>query len=138
MKGAQSAAFSVSFAFGLLLLFFVARALVRNEWVAAVIVVLLIAVLDSADSTPFWIALVSSLLQYGTNVAILMRFGVLPLTAAVFISETLQMTPLTTDLSPWYSSAMYAGLAIVLAVVLWSFKTALGGRKLWTAEFLER
>jgi hypothetical protein len=97
----------------------------------------MIAVLDSADSTHFWIALVGAVLQYGTEVAILMRFGVLPLAAAIFTSEVLQMIPVTTDLSAWYASTMFAGLAIILAVVLWSFRTALGGRKLWTAEFLE-
>jgi hypothetical protein len=48
------------------------------------------------------------------------------------------MIPVTTDLSAWYASTMFAGLAIILAVSLWSFKTALGGRKLWSAEFLER
>ena len=33
---------------------------------------------------------------------------------------------------------MFAALAILLAISLWSFKTALGGRTLWTGEVLER
>jgi hypothetical protein len=73
----------------------------------------------------------------GLGVAILIRFGVLPMLLPIFVSTILPENPLTTDLSVWYASSMFTALAIVLAITLWSFRTALGGRKVLTGNLLE-
>jgi hypothetical protein len=76
--------------------------------------------------------------QFGAAVVILMRFGVLPMVLAVFVSEVLGLPPVTTDFSAWYAGSMFTALAIVLAITLWSFRATLGSRKLLTGDFLER
>jgi hypothetical protein len=68
----------------------------------------------------------------------LIRFGVQPMAVATFVVNVLLRSPLTTDVSAWSAKSMFAALAILLAISLWSFKTALGSRKLWAGDFLER
>ena len=45
---------------------------------------------------------------------------------------------LTPDLSAWYASGTIVFIAIVLVLALWSLRNALGGRKVWGGEFLEK
>jgi hypothetical protein len=131
-------AIGITTALALLFLLFLARVLVRNQWLAAAIVVLFFTVLQTAASPHPAVVAVVSVLQYASAVVILTRFGVLPMVVVVVITYVLVRGPLTTDVSAWYANTMFAALAIVLAISLWSFKTALGGRKLWTGDFLER
>ena len=69
--------------------------------------------------------------------AILVRFGVLPMVLTIFVSSVLPRAPLTTDFSAWYTSSMFTALAIVLILTLWTFRASLGGRTLWKGDFLE-
>jgi hypothetical protein len=111
---------------------------VRKEWLAAIIVVLLFVVSIAPGGSPLWFLAVFVAVQFGAAVVILMRFGVLPMVLAVFVSEVLGLPPLTTDFSAWYAGSMFTALAIVLAITLWSFRATLGSRKLLTGDFLER
>ena len=67
----------------------------------------------------------------------LLRFGVLPLVAAAFVHVILLRLPLTLDLSAWYSGASLVALGSILAVTLWSFRAALGGRQVWKGNLLD-
>jgi hypothetical protein len=129
---------SITTALALLFVFFLARVITRNQWLAAAIVFLLFTIPQIPTSLRPAVLVVSALLGYLSAVVILIRFGVLPMAVAVFITNLLLASPLTTDVSAWYASSMFAALAILFGISLWSFKTALGGRKLWTGEFLER
>jgi serine/threonine-protein kinase len=128
---------AIGIALGVLFLLFLARAIVRKEWLAAVIVVLLFVVAIAPGGSPLWFLAVFVAVQFGAAVLILIRFGVLPMVLAVFVSEVLGLPPVTTDFSAWYASSMFTALAIVLAVTLWSFRVTLGSRKLLTSDFLE-
>jgi membrane protein implicated in regulation of membrane protease activity len=112
---------------------------VRKEWLAAIIVVLfcIVAVSPAQDSPSLLVVAVFVAVQFGTAVVILLRFGVLPMVLAVFVSDVLERTPLTTDFSSWYAGSMFISLVIVLAITLWSFRATLGSRKLLTGDFLE-
>jgi serine/threonine-protein kinase len=126
-------------AFGLLFLFFLLRAALRRSWLAAVVVVILGATqafLPATGQAALVFAVFGAII-WGFAVLILMRFGVLPLLLAIFVSTMLGNNPLTTDFSVWYASSMFTALAIVLAITLWSFRTALGGRKLIAGDLLE-
>jgi hypothetical protein len=126
-------------AFGILFLFFLLRAVLRKTWLAAAVVALMGATqsyLSVQGQTALIVAAFGAII-WGAAVAILMRFGVLPMLLAIFVSSVLPDNPLTTDFSAWYASSMFTALAIVLAITLWSFRTALGGRKLITGNLLE-
>jgi protein-S-isoprenylcysteine O-methyltransferase Ste14 len=43
-------------------------------------------------------------------------------------------SPMTLQTSGWYASAGYVSLAIVGAIALYGFWTALGGRRFWTVQ----
>jgi serine/threonine-protein kinase len=126
-------------AFGLLFLFFLLRVALRKSWLAATVVVVLGAAqafLPATGQAALVFAAFGAII-WGFAVLILMRFGVLPLLLAIFVSTILGNNPLTTDFSVWYASSMFTALAIVLAITLWSFRTALGGRKLMSGDLLE-
>jgi hypothetical protein len=44
---------------------------------------------------------------------------------------------LTTDLSAWYAGSTLAAVAIILALTAYAFHTAVAGRPLFKAGFLE-
>ena len=65
-----------------------------------------------------------------SGIGMVVRFGVLSLIVALFVNHTTFAAPLTLNLSLWYASAMYFPIAIVLGLALWSFRSALSGRRL--------
>jgi serine/threonine-protein kinase len=138
--GRQLATASFGIALGLLFLLFLARVIVRKEWLAAVIVVLfsVVAVAPAQGGPSLWFAVVFVAIQMGAAVVILLRFGALPMVLAIFVSDVLDGAPLTSDVSSWYAGSMFTALAIVLAITLWSFRATLGSRKLLTGDFLEK
>ena len=46
--------------------------------------------------------------------------------------------PWTSDLSAWYVSKGLIVVALILALAAWSFRNALGGRKVLQGDFLEQ
>ncbi|HYL72908.1 MAG TPA: serine/threonine-protein kinase, partial [Bryobacteraceae bacterium] len=124
----------------LLLFFFLLRIVLRRLWLAgaAFIVVIALGLLASigfGQSTLFdWVTLplVSSLLAF-----VLTRFGVLALIVAFSVDLTLISFPLTTDFSAWYAGNSLYALASVLVLTAYALYTALAGRPLFKAGFLD-
>jgi len=48
-----------------------------------------------------------------------------------------RQTPVTSDLSAWYASKGLIVVALVQALAVWSFRNALGGRKVIKGDFLD-
>jgi hypothetical protein len=67
----------------------------------------------------------------------LTRFGVLALMVALSVNGTLTSFPLTTDLSTWYAGSSLFAIASVLALTAYALYTALAGRALFKAGFLD-
>lgn len=70
-------------------------------------------------------------------VFILTRFGVLALIVAFSVSSTLGNFPLTADFSAWYAGSSLFAIASVLALPAFALYTALAGRPLFKAGFLD-
>ena len=69
---------------------------------------------------------------------LMLRFGILPGTLIVLISVAMVGTsPLTSDLSAWYASRGLIVVGLTLALAIWSFGHALGGRKVFKDGFLD-
>ena len=114
--------------------FFLLRAALRRDWLAgAVVVVLLAAGLDA----PGLFARGASALVFAFGIWILLRFGLLSVVTAVFVIVILVTFPITADFSAWYSGAALIALGTILALAGWSFRAALGGRRLWKEDILE-
>jgi serine/threonine-protein kinase len=139
---AQGIAGGVVFALGLFFLFFLLRAVLRRTWLAVAAIMLLEILLITLTPVPNpsirWITTAAFALLIGVTVVNLVRFGVLTVVVALALSQgILTDTAFGSDLSAWYAPTMYLAIGIVAALALWSFRHALGGRRVMTGTFLD-
>jgi len=131
---------SIIAALFLLLFFFLLRTMYRRLWFApaAFIVVFSLLIFSSIGfgqlSLFDWVTVppFAALLVF-----ILTRFGVLALIVAISVSTTLQDFPLTADFSAWYFNSSLFAIASVLAFTAYAVYTALAGRPVFKAGFLD-
>jgi len=118
----------------ILLFLFVFRAMFRRQWLAvAILIVLLVVVLAPMTLIYlFFEVLISALAVFA-----LIRFGVLALLSGIFVLVTLRAFPLTADFSVWYAGSSLFAIGSVLALTAYALYTALAGRPLFKAGFLE-
>jgi hypothetical protein len=120
----------------LIYLFFLSflRAIIRNAWLAGVVVVFVLGTLVSeeliTDDHP-WVILPVALAGSLVLLTVLVRFGFLALYVTAYVGIGLASFPLTFQSSLWYSGYGYAALAIVAALALFGFRTSLGGRRVF-------
>ena len=120
---------------GVFFVFFLLRLVLRNTWVAAAALIALDVCLNLAAGATLFTIVYFALLSC-VALWIMIRFGILPLTLA-FLSGRTGQAPLTSDLSAWYADKGLIIVALVLALAVWSFRNALGGRKVLKGDFLE-
>jgi hypothetical protein len=78
------------------------------------------------------------MLEMTVFVTLLLRLGgLLTAIACGFVGLTLRNLPLTTDFSAWYASATIVAVVVVLALTAYAFHTAVAGRPLFKAGFLD-
>jgi hypothetical protein len=134
--------FSILLSLLLLFLLFLLRLLFRRLWLAsaALIAVPLLIIFVAQASDPHTQGLLQFVftgLMEVTMVFVLIRFGVLPMMAGFFVSRILVPFPLTADFSAWYSGSSVFAIAAVLALTAYAGYTALAGRPLFQAGFLD-
>ena len=68
-----------------------------------------------------------------------MRFGLLALASGliVFLVAILSPSTISSDFSLWYVSHGLVDLGVLVAITLWCFYHALGGRKVWKGDLME-
>ena len=122
----------------LVFLFFLLRVLLRRQWLAAVVFILMpSSVLALQNSNHPVILALSTAAILGFFVANLLCFGVLPTLLVGFVGIMLRDFVLTADLSAWYAGSTVAAIAIVLILTAYAFHTAVAGRPLFKAAFLD-
>ncbi len=114
------------------------RVLLRRQWLAIAVVIILFGGVGTFlfSGHPVIGALLTVLFIL-PFVAGTLWFGILPVIVACFVSFLLGEIPLTTDLSTWYAGTTVSAVAIVLALTAYAFHTAVAGRPLFKAGFLE-
>jgi serine/threonine-protein kinase len=117
------------------LMFFVLKVLLKSQWRAA-LAVCVIHIAAMAGTLLGRQTLVPALLA-PLAIFVLVRFGVLTMTLAPTITWSILQTPLTTDLSAWYSGCTVFIVAVVLILTAYSFHIALAGRPILRTDFLE-
>ena len=124
----------------LLFFFFLLRTMFRRMWLAAaafiVFFTLVLYSLIGFGQLSLFVG-VTLPLYAALLVFILTRFGVLALIVAFSVSSTLGNFPLTADFSAWYAGSSLFAIASVLALTAYALFTALAGRPLFKAEFLD-
>ena len=129
--------FPAAIVMGVFFLLILLRLVLRYTWVAAAAVVGLRAVVawsggDAGASGVFADAVSVSLVLLVT-----LRFGILPGTLIVIFRTLVGTLPLTSDFSAWYASRGLTAVALTLVLAVWSFRHALGGRKVLSERFLD-
>jgi hypothetical protein len=112
----------------------VLRYLLRNRWAAAAGFVVIFTILNALGSTHPWLAATSGALVYAIAAFALVRFGLITLTVAVFVANTMLNVPVTFDFSRWYAPYALAVPLFVLGLAIWGFYTALAGQKLFKLD----
>jgi predicted Ser/Thr protein kinase len=120
----------------LVFLFFLLRVMLRRQWLAAAVVILPFTVLGALSGAPVTVILFDSL-SLLFSIAGMIWFGVLSAVVTNFVLILLQYYLLTTDFSVWYAGPTVAAVAVVLALTAYAFHTAVAGRPLFKAGFLE-
>ena len=108
-----------------LLLLAVLRVVVRRSYWAAVIAGLIIAAItipQGAHISTSWLAI--GLGGAGVGVWVMIRYGLLTLTVAVWVAFVLNTSPITFDLHAWYADESLCTLAIVATLAVGGFLTA--------------
>lgn len=121
-----------------LFVFFLLRALLRNQWLAAAAFSILLILANGLDSTNHpVISAALNLVPAATVIFITIRFGVLAMIASFFTTAMLIEFPVTTDFYTWYAGSTIFSFAAVLGLAAFSFRTAVAGRPLFKEGFFE-
>ena len=95
------AARSALFLFYLLFLF---RVLLRNQWAAGIVFVLLFSVIDALDSDTPLLEGATTFLYFSMLAAAVLRWGLVTLTTAMLVASLLLISPATLNPSAWTSA----------------------------------
>jgi serine/threonine-protein kinase len=135
----RAPAVSMLVALGFTLLFFLLRAVLRKEWLAAGAFALIMA----APLGGGWpleggglIAAAFGLVQAAALILVFLRFGLLAFVFTNFFSHFLQF-PLTTDSSAWYAGTSLFLLLVLAVLAIYGFRIALAGRPMLSGMRLE-
>ncbi len=128
-----ASAVSMFLALALALLFFLLRAVLRKEWLAAGAFVLIMAVPLQGGGL---IAAAFGLVWAAAYILVFLRFGLLALVFANFFNHFLQF-PLTTDSSAWYAGTSLFLLIVLAALAVYGFRIATAGQPLFSGARLD-
>ena len=127
-------AVSMMFALGVALLFFLARAILRKEWLAAAAAILIYAAPSFLTGGPVGGA--CALALAAAFVFVFLRFGLLALVFAFFFEHFLDF-PLTTDPSAWYFGTSFFLMLVLAGLAVYGFRIATAGEPLVSGGRLE-
>ena len=126
--------------FGLASLFilFLLRVLLRRQWAAATMFVLILTVpFALRDYDSLLLGIIFEGLWAVVVLLVLTRFGLLATVAGAWFTATSFSFPITPQLSAWYSGIGLTGLVLLIGLTMYAFHTSLGGQPLFGRVSLE-
>jgi serine/threonine-protein kinase len=119
---------SILLAMGVLLLFVLARLLLRRDGLAAAAVILAVLGPSAATSGPIAWFLVPALALWAVSwIVLLLRFGLLAAIVGLFAYDLLTVFPLTADVSAWTAGPTLLVLPLLAILAVLALRQALGG-----------
>ena len=115
---------------GILFLIFLCRVVLRKQWLAAGVIVVVLAAMEATNGGNPFIGWSVNIVFFGLMVITLMQLGLVALTAAMFVAIFLSQFPVTTDFSVWYSGQVAFTFIVLLALAAYGFRIALAGQRL--------
>ena len=137
----EASAVSMFLALALALLFFLLRAALRKEWLAAGAFALIMAVPLSGVATERveaggLIAAAFGLVKAAALIFVFLRFGLLAIVFGNYFGHLLEL-PLTTDPSAWYAGTSLFLLIVLAALAIYGFRIATASRPLFSGARLD-
>jgi hypothetical protein len=129
--------FSLFAALAILFVLFLLRVLVRREWAAVALFVLVFTAIDVLQSDSPLLVGISDVLLYGISLFVVARFGLLTLVVGFAFASVFQSFPITPQLSAWYSGIGLTGLFLLLGLTAYAFYTSLGGQPVFGRVSIE-
>jgi hypothetical protein len=120
----QQAPYAIRNAFLYFFMLFVARVIVRREWLAALVFSGTFTLLDLIGNDDGWSGPVLTLLYFGSGAFVVLRWGLLAYAVAVFVAPLLLLLPATTDSSAWFFGNMLLIIAAVAGLAGWGVYTS--------------
>jgi hypothetical protein len=114
---------------------FLMRVLLRNRKAAIAVFILFSTLAMMSRSS--WASGIGQSVTLALLIFVLMRFGLVAAISCAFITLVYTVLPLTLDASAWYSGYGFATLAVFAVIVLYAFRTSLGGRPLLAPSRLD-
>jgi hypothetical protein len=118
-------------------LLFLLRLLLRKDWIAALVLVLVGAGTNTGGEYPI-ATFVFAAVIWVSVVLILKKFGLLALVVGFVVQNVLIVFPTTAHLSRWYASAGLAGIVVIALAAAYGFYTALAGQPIFTGAALDK
>jgi hypothetical protein len=121
-------------ALGILFLIFLARVLLRKQWLAAGVVVVALAAVYATNEVNPYIGWPVNILFFALMVFTLMRFGLLAVAVSIFFAVFLNKFPVNTDLAVWYAGDAAFTILFTAALAVYGFRTAMAGQPLFKTD----
>ena len=115
---------------GIVFLLILARRIVRREWLAGVLVALVLAAIYLGAPAP-GVTIPLAFVSMGILVAVSVRFGILAAIVTEICRRIFGYRIYTNDPSSWYFYAGMIAVVGVLALAIWATRTALAGRSIF-------
>ena len=118
----------------LVLVLFLLRGLVRNQWLAGAGMALIFATLNALSSTHPIFDGVESFFFHGLLALLILRFGLLALAGMILAETLLNSIQFTSNVGAWYFGDSALIFGAVLAMVCWGFYRSIAGQRLWKED----
>jgi hypothetical protein len=119
---------SILYAMGMLLLFVLARLVLRRDLLAAAAIVACVLIPSAAGAEDSgWSVVVVAGLWTLSWVALLLRFGLLAATVGLYANDLVAVFPLSADMSAWTAGPTLLVLPLLALLAVLALRSALGG-----------
>ena len=111
-------------------IFFLLRLILRTQWLAVLVTLLLVSIPPLFQELPA-LHVAEQLFYWGILLLLLIRFGLLALMVALCTFSVLFAYPLTVHLSQWYAGPTFLSVFLILGAAVFGFYTSTRGKPLF-------
>ncbi|HEV3484958.1 MAG TPA: hypothetical protein VG106_06100, partial [Vicinamibacterales bacterium] len=117
--------------------FVIVLAIVRRQWLAATLVLVLVCglIVADADIRNIWFAVGRVAVLGALLIAVFLRFGLLALASALYVNAVLHAVPLTIDLSRPHAGVSTVAILLVAALAVYGFRVSGAGAGMFRRLF---
>jgi Protein kinase domain len=113
------------------LVLFLLRALVRRQWLAGTLLVVLFTLVNMRNVNPWYVGIPLFVFIFGTVVVAMTRLGLFAVSILLAVVDSVLGASLTSNYGAWYGQSSWIVLVVMSAMALWGFRLSLGERSIW-------